>query len=206
MILQKLKKIFLKQVNNTVGNDLPEFTQKLNECYAEIDSANRWQGDIYPKEGFNQAKLPNLNIPFWMLVNRTCHLYEEGDREVKIPFLNFIVVTPLLDFLKNKKSSKTFNAISELINNKLEYHLFLPANSNAGLNEHMVANFNLIYSFSVSDCPKASEKKVQLSSPYCEHVFQRFARFYYTVGYDDGYFKSKEFRKAVADEYDQKLK
>lgn len=208
-MLKKLKALIIGLVKNTDGKDTPDFTEKLTECYAEKDVENFWQGDIYSKDSFNAALLPNPNIPYWMLVNRTCHLYQGEGRDMKLPNLNFIVVTPLVDYIKNIKSKdkkvSVKNAVSNLINNKLEGFQFIPANPEAGLEVHLVVNFNLIYSFSAADKPKPSEKIIQLSSPFCEHVFQRFSRFYYTVGYDDKNIKSKCYIASVVEECEKHI-
>lgn len=202
---KKLKAIFIGQAKNSDGKSLPDATEKSTECYSEIDAENHWQGDIYSKDSFDAGSLPNPNVPYWMLVNRTCHLYQGGGRSIKLPFLNFIVVTPLIDYVKNSDKNIK-NAIKELVNGRLEGFLFLPAHPNSGLNTHLVANFNLIYSFGVSNSPKASDKLMQLSSPFCEHVFQRFTRYFYTVGYEDQNIKEEKFIQAVVDECEKLLK
>jgi len=98
-MLKKLKRLFTGLVKSTGGRDIPDFTEKLTECYAEPDVENHWQGDVYSKDSFNSALLPNQNVPYWMLVNRTCHLYQGKGRDMKIPNLTFIVVTPLVDYV-----------------------------------------------------------------------------------------------------------
>ena len=198
-MLKKLKSLFIGRVKSTDGENLPDFTEKLTECYADIDADNHWQGDVYSKDNFNLNSLPNPNVPYWMLVNRTCHLYQEDGRSIKIPHLNFIVVQPLIEFVRSQDKNIK-NAIGELVNGRLEGFLFLPAYSGNSLNIHLVANFNLIYSFSVANSPKASNKLIQLSSPFCEHVFQRFSRFFYTVGYEDKNIKNKKFIQSIVDE------
>jgi len=81
MIWKKLKMLFTKRQHNKDGN-FPPTTPYITECYAEIDTQNRWQGDIYPKSAFRLESLPTPNVPYWMLINRTCHLYEgEGRRD-----------------------------------------------------------------------------------------------------------------------------
>ena len=201
-MLKRLKALFTKQVKISDGNILPDFTQKITECYADIDAENRWQGDLYLKENFDQASLPTPNVPHWMLVNRTCHLYQG-----KLPYLNFIAVYPLLIYIKNLESKQTIkNIISNLVNDNVEGVQFLPARPESGLDSHLVANFNLVYTFGVVNTPDASDKLIQLSSPFCEHVFQRFSRYFYTVGYDDQNLKDKEFIATIANECEEQLK
>jgi len=198
-MLTKLSTLFTKQAKSSAGKNLPDSTEKLTVCYAEIDPANHWQGDIYSKENFNAESLPNPNIPYWMLVNRTCHLYKGKGRDIKIPYLNFIAVQPVCDYAKSQNKNLK-NAIKELMGSKLEGFIFLPAYPEKDFNTHLVANFNLVHTFSVANSPSASEKLLQLSSPYCEHVFQRFSRFFYTVGYDDQAIKDDKFIEVVVDE------
>jgi len=62
-----------------------------------------------------------------------------------------------------------------------------------GIDLPLVGNFNLVYTFALDSTPSASKKILQLSSPFCEHTFQKFARFFYTVGFDDSNIKSKEY-------------
>jgi len=195
----KWRPSFTKRARNSGGENLPESTVKLNECYADIDTNNRWQGDIYPKESFIEDSLPNPKIPYWMLVNRTCHLYEGEGRQVKYPYLNFIAVLPVCEYAKmqNKQLKK---AIPELVGSKLEGFLFLPSLSDDDATGHLVANFNLVHTFSLANSPKASDKLRQLSSPYCEYAFQRFSRFFYTVGYDDATIKNGVIAQAIVDE------
>ncbi len=198
-MLTKLKALFTTRAKSSAGKNLPDSTEKLTACYAEIDTENRWQGDIYSKENFNVESLPNTTIPYWMLVNRTCHLYKGEGRDIKLSYLNFIAVQPVCDYAKstNKNLKKI---IAELMKSKLEGFMFLPAYPENDFHTHLVANFNLVHTFSVVNTPDASEKLLQLSSPYCEHVFQRFSRFFYTVGYDDQAIRDPDFIGAVADE------
>ena len=200
---KKLRLPFIRQAKNTVGESLPDFTKKLTECYADTDKGNYWQGDIYLKNNFSSNSLPNPNIPYWMLLNRTCQLVQGEGRDIRLPQLNFVAALPLLDFIK-AQSQNVKNEIFNLINDKLEGFVFLPAHPENGLETHLVANFNLIHSFSVHNSPKPPDKLIQLSSPFCEHVFQRFSRFFYTVGYDDKHIKDQKFIQSIVDEY-QKL-
>jgi len=204
-MLKKLKALFIRLVKPTVGKSLPDSTEKLNECYADLDIENHWQGDVYLKDSFVQSSLPNPNVPYWMLVNRTCHLYQGGGRSIKLPYLNFVVVTPLIEHVK--KSEKSIkNTIKDLVNDKLEGFLFLPAFPDRGLDIHLVVNFNLIHSFSVENAPKPSDKIIQMSSPFCEHVFQLFTRYFYTVGYEDQTIKSNEYIQSIIEECEEQLK
>ena len=196
---KKSKARFTERAKNSDGEKLPEPTVKLNECYAKIDTNNYWQGDVYSSENFNRDALPNPTIPYWMLVNRTCHLYKGDGREIKLPFLNFIAVQPACDYARSVNTNLK-NAITDLVKSKLEGFLFLPAHPDQDVIGHLVANFNLIYTFSLDNVPDASDKLRQLSSPYCEHVFQRFSRYFYTVGYDDKNIKSNDFIEAIVDE------
>jgi len=190
----------MKLVCGSVGsNNLPDFTEKLTECYAEIDVTNRWQGDVYPKENFSEGALPTPEVPYWMLVNRTCHLVTDEGRDITLPYLNFVAVVPLSEYVKGI-TKKLDNAISELVKGKLEGFLFLPSYPEGNLQKHLVADFNLLYSVHVSKSPEASSKLMQLSSPFCEYAFQKFSRYFYTVGYDDKNIKSKQFIKTIVDE------
>ncbi|MFK5914163.1 MAG: hypothetical protein QM484_07295 [Woeseiaceae bacterium] len=191
----------MKLVCSSAGsNNLPDFTEKLTECYAEIDVTNRWQGDVYPKEKFSEGVLPTPEVPYWMLVNRTCQLFVGEGRETKLPYLNFVAVVPLSDYIKNLNQGLN-RAIPELVKGKLEGILFLPDYPEGDLNEHLVVNFNLIYTVHVDKSPEASDKLMQLSSPFCEYAFQKFSRYFYTVGYDDKNIKSKSFIKTIVDKY-----
>ena len=204
-MLTKLKTLFIRQAKNSDGDSLPDPTQKITECYCENDVGNRWQGDIYSKEGFTQTSLPNQKVPYWMLINRTCQLYTGEGRGVKLPFLNFITVIPLHDYIKSQDKNIK-NAISDLVKGRLEGFQFLPAHPASGIENHLVANFNLIHTFKLSDTPDASVKLLQLSSPFCEHVFQRFSRYFYTVGFKDQDIKSPENIESIVSEYKEKMK
>lgn len=194
MILKRLKTLFTKQAENLAGNDLPAMPKKLDQCYAELDTTNWWQGDLYPLTVFPINSFPNDSIPYWMLINRTCHLYSGGSRKTKIPFLNYAAVYPLkahVGELTNKGGIK--NGISDLIQGKLEGFVFLPANDKHLIASPLVINFNILYTLPTDKCPQPSTKCIQLASPFCEHIFQKFSRYFYTVGYDDGSLRDKEY-------------
>lgn len=121
-----------------------------------------------------------------MLVNRTCHVVEGGGREVKLPYLVFCVVVPLKDFIAGAGDQKNLNnQISNIVNQKTESICYLPACKVAGIEEPLVADFNMVFSMKLADCPPANTKLLELTSPFSEHVFQRFSRWFYTVGFDD---------------------
>jgi len=62
-----------------------------------------------------------------------------------------------------------------------------------GIDLPLVGNFNLVHTIALEFTPTASKKIIQLASPFCEHTFQKFARFFYTVGFDDSNIKSKAY-------------
>src|SRR5579864_6086399 len=92
---------------NGDGKLLPQATPSLNQCYAKIDKANWWQGDVFPTTVFNSEDIPNTKIPFWMLTNRTCHLYSGVDRTPKLPYLNLAAVQRLGEFVNYTKGKKS---------------------------------------------------------------------------------------------------
>ncbi len=192
MIYKKLKQLFTRQANGLVGNKLPAIPAKISECYSKLDSTHRWQGDVYPAAAFSANDLPNDKVPYWMIINRTCHLYEGGDRKPKLPYLNYAAVYPLHNFVEaGNKNIK--NIISNIVNGKIESSVFLPHNLTYSVDTALVVNFNLIHTLSIDKCPSAHDKCIQLSSPFCEHVFQKFSRYFYTVGYDDTCFRTDSF-------------
>ncbi|MGK5090534.1 hypothetical protein WDW89_00810 [Deltaproteobacteria bacterium TL4] len=153
--------------------------------YTSINTNHRWQGDIYKSEDFGSS-VPSSKIPLWMLVNRTCHLVESPSRSVKITHLVFCIVITLRDFIEASGSQKNLkNQISNIVKGKTENLMFLPVDAQYGVQEPLVADFNMIYSFDLTVCPTAEKKLTQLTSPFAEHLFQRFARWFYTVGFDD---------------------
>ena len=165
----------------------------LTECYTKIDTKHRWQGDVFPKNAFPQGLLPTQDVPYWMLLNRTCQLYEGAGRTLKLPFLNYVAVYSLESFLSLNRDGKSLkNQISEIVR-RSEQVIFLPADPSIGIANPLVANLNLIYTFPANHTPSAAKKTIQLSSPFCEHVFQKFSRFFYTVGFDDEHIKSDEY-------------
>jgi len=203
-MLKILKSLFTKQQKTKAGNELPLPPSKLTECYSSIDDSHRWQGDVYPKSKFDQNKLPNPSIPYWMLVNRTCHLYEGGDRKPKLQYLNYAAVYPLKEFLDyGDKAPIIKNQISSLIKRN-ESVLFLPSCPDQNIETPLIVNFNLLYTFKIEGTPHAREKILQLSSPFCEHAFQKFSRYFYTVGYDDTALKSKSYIEELAAQYPSK--
>lgn len=193
MIWTKLKALFTGQQNTKGGNSFPPRTEGLTECYAKLDTKNRWQGDVYPKNAFPPESLPTQNVPYWMLINRTCHLYEGAGRSLKLHFLNYVAVYPLEQFIELDSSSKDLKNQINYIVKVNEQVIFLPADPQNGIPKPLVANFNLIYTFRIDQAPRAAQKVIQLLSPFCEHAFQKFSRFFYTVGFDDNHIKSNEY-------------
>lgn len=164
--------------------------------YIATSDSHRWQGDLYKSEDFNDPPVPSNKVPYWMLLNRTCHLVEGQGRSVKLPYLVFCTVTPLTAFVAgNTKNLK--NQVSNIVKDKDENIGFLPETSDHRIPEPLVADFNMIWSFRLEDCPSASQKVVQLSSPFAEHMFQRFARWFYTVGYDDSELRDDMYIKSL---------
>lgn len=183
---------FTGNLKNSAGNTSPAKIEKVSECYAELNTAHRFQGDIYPTGTFNQSDIPSCGAPYWTLLNRTCHLVEvKGQREVKPPFLNYAATYPLKDVIDT--SGKVKEQISNILTGKADQYVFLPENDKPyEISEPLVINFNMIITVPIQRCPSAIEKCIQLSSPFCEHVFQKFSRYYYTVGYNDEQIRSKE--------------
>lgn len=131
-----------------------------------------------------------------MLLNRTCHLVENVDgRSIKIPSLVFCLVLPLRQFIETGKNQR--NHISNLIHNKTEFAGFLPESEEHGIPEPLVVNFNQVWTFNLIDCPEANRKVAQLSSPFVEHMIQRFSRWFYTIGYDDSPFRSEKYLSSI---------
>jgi hypothetical protein len=164
---------------------------KRSPCYVKPKIEHRWQGDIYSWQDF--ASVPTSHVPYWMLLNRTCHLVEDGatNRTVKLPYLVYCTAVPISTFIEASGSSASLkNQVGNLVNSKNEGNAFLPACPDMGINEPLVVDFNMVYSFQLAHCPKADRKVIQLSSPFAEHLIQRFSRWFYTVGYDDSEIKS----------------
>jgi hypothetical protein len=186
--------LFFKRCKNKVG-ELPHRQDSISECYSKIDTIHRWQGDLFRASDFENSPFPqSSSVPFWMLINRTCHLVEGDGRKVKLPFLNFVAVYKVSSFLSPSKAGKPTiqNQIKKIVSES-ELVLFLPECETFENKEPLVANFNLMYSVPLDDCPPASEKIAQLSSPFCEHALQKFSSFVYTVGFDDSRIKSKDY-------------
>jgi hypothetical protein len=164
-----------------------------HSCYASPDRVSRWQGDLYASNKFADAALPQSasKIPYWMLANRSCQLIEDNGRTIKLSHLVFCAVVPLTTFVAGQEKSLK-NCIANLVSGKDEFAAFLPDSQQFGLENPLIAHFNLVWAVPLEQTPKASEKMAQLSSPFAEHVFQRFTRWYYTVGYDDGVYRSAE--------------
>lgn len=195
--------ILEKQQKKSDGEH-PNHKKCVKACYSDIDYEQRWQGDIYSKAYFDQESLPGQTIPYWMLVNRTCQLFEDSQqgngRSIKIPFMNFIAVYPLKEYLEltgNKKNTK--NQIKEIIK-KSDDTIFLPANPGLDVNSPLIGIFNLIYTFKSDSTPEPKDKILQLSSPFCEHVFQKFSRYFFKVGFDDEYIRSNEYIDSIVSE------
>lgn len=192
MIWTKFKALFMGPRSAKAGS-FPQQTERLTECYAKIDTVNRWQGDVYPRGAFPQGQLPTQDVPYWMLLNRTCQLYEGAGRTPKLPYLNYVAVYTLESFLSFNRDSRSLrNQILETVRRN-EQVIFLPADPKVRISRPLVANLNLIYTFSADRMPRAAEKVIQLASPFCEHVFQKLSRFFYTVGFDDAHIKSDEY-------------
>ena len=192
----KLSRLWKKQSTLLNGN-LPASTLKLDEFYSENDASNRWQGDLYAASSFTPGALPSDQVPYWMLANRTCHLYTSQNRSVKLSHLNFIAVRPVSEFITNFESTKKIiNELKEIIG-KNEKLAFLPE-SNQLLTPHVVV-LNYVATVPLAKCPQAVEKVLQLSSPFSEHLFQKFARFFYTVGFDDDRVKSDVYLGELSD-------
>ena len=192
MIWTKFKALFMGPRSAKAGS-FPQQTERLTECYAKIDTVNRWQGDVYPRGAFPQGQLPTQDVPYWMLLNRTCQLYEGTGRTLKLRFLNYVAVYSLETFLLLNRGQDSLKKQITYIVKQNEQVVFLPADSKIGIPKPLVANLNLIYTFSADRMPRAAEKVIQLASPFCEHVFQKLSRFFYTVGFDDEHIKSDKY-------------
>lgn len=197
MIWNALKTFFTKLVRNSAGSEFssPQ-SEKITECYAKLETRYRSQGDIYPATAFSQDDFPVKTVPYWAVINRTCHLYEGNGRQVKLPYLTYAAVYKLSEAINNTgKESDIKNQVSNIVHGKVEQYVFLPDNSDNSehykVSEPLVINFNMLFTLPLDKCPPASDKCIQLSSPFCEHTFQKLSRYYYTVGYDDESIKSK---------------
>lgn len=174
--------------------DLPD------EHYSPLDFSQRKQGDIYSSTKFEPRYLPPADIPHWMLLNRSCQLLSTESRKCKLPSLNYSAVYKLTDFLLfNQSRENNKNKIKNLINYKYDGFVLLPTWIEIGIDHELVVNFNLIISVLEDNCPKASDKILALTSPFSEHVFQKFSRFFYTVGYNDERIKSDEYINSLVE-------
>ncbi len=200
MMLMKLMNYIIKPLKKEVGN----IKFKVDEClppafYVKRNFDSRWQGDIYPSSEFKQDALPTKDIPYWFLVNRTCHLVDEENRK-PIPFLCFVAVYPLKEFIEVGKESKSIKNQIDNIIKKSEKNLFFPECEEYGIQTPLVADLTLVYSIALENCPKASYKILQLSSPFREYAIQKFARCYYTVSFDNKKIWSKDYIKKLEDQ------
>lgn len=184
------------------GNSLPPATKPISECYAERDLENRWQGDVYQSSNFAAGSIPDTTI-YWMLANRTCHLVETGGRQIKVQHLVYVATYPIHRFVTRSKSLK--EQVATIIKQH-EGCIYLPPCPNGVISEHLVADFNLLYTVAVDKAPKASQKLLQLSSPFSEHVFQKFAKYFYTVGFDDNKLKSSTNIAAIVEHIEKQNK
>ena len=202
-----MKRFLKKRQGDLAGNNiLPPMPSAVSEFYTEIDTTNLWQGDIFHRSTFNaNAQLPKDNIEFWMIINRTCQLYcnHEKDRKIKLTHLNFIAVSQLKDYLDYGKDAKILKNQIDWTINKDDNVIFLPESSPHSIDSPLVGMFNLIISVNVDYSPDASQKSLQLSSPFSEHVFQRLSRFFYSVGFDDENLKTKSYYVKWADEMEK---
>lgn len=199
MIWTKFKALFMRPRSAKAGSFPPQ-TERLTECYAKIDTVNRWQGDVYPRDAFPRGLLPTQDVPYWMLLNRTCQIYEGHGRTLKLSHLNYVAVYLLESFLSFERGRQNLkNQVVDIVKRN-EQVVFLPADQKIGIAKPLVANLNLIYTFPADRLPRAAEKVIQLASPFCEHVFQKLSRFFYTVGFDDEHIKSDDYiNKLVED-------
>jgi len=191
-----------KPQKNAVGNTLVRNGEATSPCYETRDSVNRWQGDLYSISSFGNGALPAADVPYWMLANRTCQL-RVRDGKIKLAQLVFIATLPLDRFLIREKSVP--DQIGEILS-KRDSCLYLPPSPDNSLSEHVVVDFNLIYTVQLELCPEAAQKIVQLTSPFAEHAFQKFARYYYTVGYDDEGYKTKAYKESLKQYVESKWK
>jgi hypothetical protein len=207
---RKLKQIAYALASITAGKasgaPVGAASGEPHPCYRTSDRVSRWQGDVYEAGNFVPGSLPATaaKIPYWMLVNRSCHLVEEGGRTVKLPYLTYCAVVRLSSFIgQDAKSVK--NAIANLVNQKDDKACFLPASTEFGLTGALVANFSLVWTTPLEATPRARDKILQLSSPFSEHVFQRFSRWFYTVGYEDTVHRDNRYVQALVALVEQEL-
>lgn len=169
------------------------------ECFL-----HRCQGDVYSRSSFPNGG-PDPAVPYWMVMNRTCHLYEGNARTVKLPHLVFCVVFDLTTLIKEGRQ-KTRNQVSALVTGKSDEYGFLPECPDAGIDLPLVVSFNLIRSVSIEKCPAGTDKILQLRSPFCEQVMQRFTRWFYTVSVNDEPYRSREYIDWLTEQIERRLK
>jgi hypothetical protein len=194
---RKLKQLACRLASDTAGrpSDSPASpSEPAHACYRSCDRVSRWQGDVYSAANFAAGSLPTSKaaIPYWMLVNRTCHLVEEGGRTVRLPYLTYCAVVSLSSFIGDQEKTVK-NAIGTLLGQKDDHGCFLPTATDFGVVGPLVADFSLVWTVRLEATPRAKDKVLQLSSPFSEHVFQRFSRWFYTVGYDDASYRDTRY-------------
>jgi len=166
--------------------------------YKVEHSSYRCQGDIYSASDFQPSAIPTSSYPFWMLLTRTCQLYENDStgRSVKIPYLVFCAVQKMPVWMAASQSSKSKkNQLKNIIHEKEDFLAFMPKGGE--LDSHLIVDFNMVYSVAFEKTPPSSAKKVELSHPFSEKIMQRFSRWYYTVGFDDEAIKDNRFIDAL---------
>jgi len=168
----------------------------LDKYYSEINTQHRWQGDVFASEDFS-CDMPNDSIKYWMLLNRTCQMVENETKTVKISSLVFCALIPIEDFFTPQMPASK-NKIKNIITGKTDNLAFLPTSDS--IQSELIIDFNLIYTFSLNNSPKAPQKKLQLSSPYSEHILQRFSRWFYTVGIDDADLRDEEYINSLVEQ------
>lgn len=172
-----------------------------NIVYESPSRVQRWQGDVYPHGSFGPTKLP-AGPPYWMVMNRTCHMIENTGRPLKLDHLVYCAVFPLEQtFAQGPGAPSLKNQITNLVKSRTEYLGFLPESETFSVPYPLAVNFNLVFTVPINVCPPASSKLLQLASPFCEQLMQRFSRWFYTVGIDDEAMRSKEYINALVSRY-----
>lgn len=166
---------------------------KIEIFYSSTKRDHYCQGDLFKGSDFQNS--PKPDVPYWMLANRNCHLFPHKQGGPKLKLLQFIAAYELKEFLHLNQDGKTIkNQIIEIIKERIDSAVFLPECSTHDITTpSLVGCFDRIYTLSISDCPKPEKKLMELSSPFSEHVFQRFSRYFYTVGFDDSELKSDSY-------------
>ncbi len=200
----KFLRDWLKMLHSDMDGDckLPPAPSSVSEFYRNRDHENLWQGDIFNHLSFPaDSTLPTDQIEYWMLMNRTCQMYANGaGRAGKLTHLNYMGVLPLSNYLSFGKKEKSLkNQIKWLINGDTNV-IFLPESPAFGVNQPLIGIFNLIATVSSEKSPRPSQKTLQLSSPFSEHVFQKLSRFFYTVGFDDEELKNDDYYNRLAED------